>query len=281
MVPAGSDPTASAVGCDPNRQDVRGVEGIEPSLEAHRNDGRTVLVKAKVMWCGRSRQLDLTRQHEDQEEFICGHGSDRGGRAGAHANDPDVGKRVGGEVDTSVGLLDPWSDTGPDRVLGRVTNESLTAPGFLRIDRRRTEIEVVVGTGQVLGRVTDLDDVEVGRTLENSMSNARWLGDALSGAQDEGFTLSFVSEPNPTSLTEDQLEMNLVKMGVIGNGAGLSDPDVRGDDRSALTIRHDVAVLHARSTDVPLLEPRGRAESGHESRDGHGCDVAGQVGVGR
>lgn len=147
-----------------------------------------------------------------------------------------------------------------------VPHEALSVPCSGRIDLRGREVEIVIGDRQVFGRASDLDDFEIGGAFENSVSDVRGLGDAFTGPKHEGIPLTFVGESDPSSLTEDQLEENVVMMRIVGYRTGGANTNVRSDDRSALSIGNDVAIFHASPADVPGLVSCSHLKSGCQRR---------------
>lgn len=134
-----------------------------------------------------------------------------------------------------------------------VAHEALSVPCSGRIDLGGREVEIVIGDRQVFGRASDLDDFEISGAFENSVSDVRGLGDAFTGPKHEGFTLTFIGESDPSALTEDQLEENVVMVWIVGYRTGGAYTNVRSDDRSALSIGNDVAIFHAGPAHVPGL----------------------------
>ena len=109
----------------------------------------------------------------------------------------------------------------------------------------------MVDGGDVLGRHTDLDDLQVPGRLEHPVANLRRLNHAVSGGQDERRSLVLVDEADPPVDAEDQLKADRVVVDHVRYGSGVRYADVRGDDAATQASGNQIPVLHAGPADHP------------------------------
>ena len=136
--------------------------------------------------------------------------------------------------------------------------ERLTAEDAIGIQNRSRQLDLVVDGGHVVGGHADLDHLQVLGRFEHAVPDLRGLDHAVPGLQHEGRPLVLVDELHLAPIGEDQLETHGVVVDDVGNGTGVGDPDVGGDDASAKAARHQVAVVHACAADHPgrvVLQP--------------------------
>ena len=101
------------------------------------------------------------------------------------------------------------------------------------------------------------------------MADQRRLEHAVAGVHDERLALVLVDHLHPPAHAVDHLEADPVEVHVVGDRSAVGDADVRRDEPSTLATRVEVAVLHPRAPDVPLVVV-GRAgddQRGHECGD--------------
>lgn len=142
-------------------------------------------------------------------------------------------------------------------------HERLAVPCPRRIDFFVGKVHRWVAACDMFRRISDLDDFEIVRALENSVTNARRLCHTITRRENERLTAIFVHECHRPPETEDQLKSNVVEVDVVGNGTTSRDVNVRGDHRSTLSIGNEISVEHACSTGVP---------GSIRSADGEGAD---------
>lgn len=116
----------------------------------------------------------------------------------------------------------------------------------------------------MLGWIADLDDFEIIRTLEDSVTDTRRLSHAISCGEYERLTLVLVDKTYVAASAEDQLESDLMEVHIIGNGTGAGNPDVRRNDGPSLPIRNEISILHTGSSRMPRISRMGERERTHE-----------------
>ena len=134
-----------------------------------------------------------------------------------------------------------------------MVDEHLTVPGPMGVDFRCRKSSRGVCSSDVLGRIADLDDLEIAGALEHSMPNPRWLCHAVAGREFEWLSLIFVDDSDGPSTAEDQLKGDFVEVHVVGNRTGSGNANLGCDDCSTLTIGDEVAVEHAGPSGVPRV----------------------------
>ena len=132
-----------------------------------------------------------------------------------------------------------------------MAGEALSGELAIRTELRGWQFDRVLDDRLVVGGTTDLDDFEVGRTLQHPVPDAGWLQDAVACLEHERFTLVLVDQPHPTLGAEDHLEADVVEMDVVGDRAGVRDVDVGGDEAAAESSGDQIAVPHAGPSDDP------------------------------
>ena len=114
-----------------------------------------------------------------------------------------------------------------------MVDENLTVPLPVRIAFAVGKCHLMVDRGDMLGRDTDFNDLDVRRRVTDPVTDARWLRNAVTSCQTQHVTLIFVKNINPALVTKNQLKPDGVIVNLVGHGTTVRDTDVTGNDGTA------------------------------------------------
>ena len=107
----------------------------------------------------------------------------------------------------------------------------------------------MVNGGEVLGRRTNLHDLQVVLRFEHAMADGRWLQHALAGFHPKRGTLALIEQSHAASDAEYHLEPYVVIVHKVRDLHALAwNANVRRNEAAAQSARDEVTVEHARTT---------------------------------